>query len=466
MMETKSGYSPNSATAGDTRDSAADGSNPLTMNYRKLNDLKPNPANPRRHSRAQIRRLAEMIRTFGFRVPLLVGPTGMIVAGHGRWEAARLAGLTEVPTILVQDLSDAEIKAFIIADNRIAELATWDDALLAQQFVELAQINPELSLELTGFETAEIDLRIESLTERDTEKPDPADVVPASSGPAVTSLGDMWVLGPHRIFCADARDGATYATLLGTKRAGAVFTDPPYNVPIDGHASGLGRVHHREFAMASGEMTEEQYAAFLTTVLHQLAQHSAVSALFYLCLDWRHVSEGVAAAEAVGCELLNICVWVKHNPGMGSLYRSQHEFVLVLKHGRGRHHNNVQLGRFGRNRSNVWHYRGANDFGRSDGEGNLLHLHPTVKPVAMIADAIVDCTERGDIVLDAFLGSGSTVIAAARTGRNCYGIEIDPLYVDTAIRRWQVFTRGTARHAVTGLTFDETAQRREAGDDH
>jgi DNA modification methylase len=433
----------------------------LAVTYRPLYELKPNTANPRRHSRGQIRRLAEMIKTFGFRVPILVDATGMIIAGHGRCEAARLAGLTEVPTIPVQDLTEAEIKAFIIADNRIAELGTWDDKILAQQFLELSEINPDLSLELTGFDIGEIDFRIESANQPALETPDPADAVPACSGPAVTKAGDLWELGRHKLLCADARDGASYAILLGHRRAAAVFTDPPYNVPIDGHASGLGRAHHREFQMASGEMSEAQFTEFLTTTLAHFARHSAANALLFLCIDWRHLWEAMGAARNARCELVNICVWAKHNAGMGSFYRSQHEFVLVLKNGHGLHRNNIQLGRHGRNRSNVWHYRGANDFGRSEGEGNLLALHPTVKPVAMIADAIVDCTTRGNVVLDAFLGSGSTLIAAERTGRKCYGLEIDPLYVDTAIRRWQAWTRGVARHAATGLTFDETAKRQE-----
>jgi DNA modification methylase len=456
MTKSEPGLNPEYAGALD----ASAGEQRLTIVYRPIDQLKPNPANPRRHSRAQLRRLAQIIQKFGFKVPALIDRAGLIIAGNGRWEAARQAGLTEIPTILVQDLSDAEIKAFIIADNRIAELGSWDDKILAQQFLELSEINPDLSLELTGFDIGEIDVRIESLAPSAPERPDPADAVPPGSGPTVTTrTGDAWQLEQHKVLCADARDGSSYARLLGTLRAAAVFTDPPYDVPIIGHASGLGRAHHRELAMASGEMSETQFAEFLATTLGHIARHSAANALVFLCMDWRHVWEALGAARNTGCALINICVWVKHNPGMGSLYRSQHEFVLVLKPGPSRR----QLRHYGRNRSDVWHYLGANKFGRSEGEGTLLALHPTIKPVAMIADAIADCTKRDDFVLDPFLGSGSTLIAAERTGRRCYGIEIDPLYVDTAIRRWQAWTGGAVRHAATGVSFDEIAERREAG---
>jgi DNA modification methylase len=432
----------------------------LAITYCRIDELRPNPANPRRHSKAQLHRLAQMIKAFGFRAPILRDADGMIIAGHARWQAALRAGLTEVPTILVQDLTKAEIKAFAIADNRIAELASWDDAVLAQQFLELSQINPALSLELTGFDMGEIDLRVESLDRPAPKRPDPADAIPPGTGPAVTATGDLWLLSQNRILCADARDTASYTALLGAKRAAAVFTNPSYNVRIHGHASDLGPIHHRDLAMVSGALSDSQFGEFLTTTLGNLTRHATASAFLYVCMDWHRVWQALGAARSTGCELVDICVWVKQTAGMGSLYRSQHELVLVLKHGRGGH----QLGRHRRNRSNVWQYHSANDFGRSEaGEGNLLHHHPTTKPIAMIADAIVDCTKRGDIVLDAFLGIGSTLIAAERTRRKCYGIEIDPLYVDAAVRRWQAWTRGTARHAATGRSFDDVAQSREAG---
>jgi DNA modification methylase len=284
------------------------------------------------------------------------------------------------------------------------------------------------------------------------------------SGPAVTRPGDLWQLGEHRVYCGDARYAIAYAALMQTEQAEMVFTDPPYNVRIDGNVSGLGSVRHRDFAMASGEMSETEFKNFLTTTCSLHARHSAEGALHFICMDWRHMAELLAAGREVYTELKDLCVWTKGNAGMGSLYRSQHELVFVFKHGRRSHRNNIQLGQYGRNRSNVWNYPGVNSFSRSGEEGRLLALHPTVKPVALVADAIIDCTSRRDIVLDGFLGSGTTVIAAERTGRRCYGIEIDPLYVDTIIRRWQAFTRDHARHVSSGRSFMEIqAEVKEKG---
>jgi hypothetical protein len=302
----------------------------------------------------------------------------------------------------------------------------------------------------------EIDLRIEGLTVDPESEDDPADAVPTiASAPPVSQAGDLWLLGRHRIYCGSALEPCAYAALMEGQQAAMVFTDPPYNVPIDGHASGLGAVHHRDFVMASGEMSKAEFTTFLTGACGLLAAHSIDGAMHFICMDWRHMGELLAAGEAAYSELKNVCVWAKHNAGMGSLYRSQHELVFVFKHGRGSHRNNVQLGQYGRHRSNVWNYPSPNSFGRGSDEGNLLALHPTVKPVALVADAIRDCSGRSEIVLDAFLGSGTTIMAAERTGRRCYGLEIDPIYVDTIIRRWQAFTGDEARHAQTGCRFNE-----------
>lgn len=298
------------------------------------------------------------------------------------------------------------------------------------------------------------DLRIESLHDVEGED-DPADQFATATGPAVTKPGDVWILGDHRIVCASAIEPATYDRLLAGDKAALVFTDPPYNVPIRGHVSGNGAVTHREFAMASGEMSKPEFTGFLTETCVLLASNSVDGAIHFLCMDWRHLGELLAAGKSAYSDLINVCVWVKHNGGMGSLYRSRHELVLVFKVGKASHQNNVQLGKFGRNRTNVWNYRGVNDFGRETEEGNLLAMHPTVKPVALVADAILDCSVRGDVVFDAFLGSGTTLIAAERTGRRCRGIEIDPLYVDTAIRRWQQFSGQRAINASNQKSFDQ-----------
>ena len=271
----------------------------------------------------------------------------------------------------------------------------------------------------------------------------------------------MWFLGKHRVYCGSALEASAYATLMNKQTAEMVFTDPPFNVPIAGHASGLGAVRHQDFVMASGEMNEVEFTAFLSTACKHMAIHSADGAIHFVCMDWRHIGELSTAGRTVYTELKNVCVWAKHGGGMGSLYRSQHELVFVFKSGSGRHRNNVQLGRFGRNRTNVWNYRGINCPGGSGDEGNLLALHPTVKPVALVADAILDCSARGDIVLDAFLGSGSTIIAAERTGRRGYGLELDPRYVDTIVRRWQDYTGDSAKLSSNGRTFEAIEAERK-----
>jgi DNA modification methylase len=379
--------------------------------------------------------------------------------------AARALGITEVPTVCFDHLTEAQIRAFMIADNRLTEIAIWDDRLLAEQLKDLSLSGLDFSLEVTGFEMGEIDLRIASLEDTLPQGDDPADALPETpAGPPVSKIGDDWRLGRNRLLCGSALDTLAFRALMGEERAAMVFADPPYNVEIDGHASGLGAIHHRPFPMASGEMDKAEFTTFLVQACRNLASSSAAGSLHFICMDWRHLDELLAAgAEAYG-ELKNLCIWVKDNAGMGSLYRSQHELILVFKQRGGAHRNNVQLGQFGRNRSNVWRYPGANSFARCGAEGNLLALHPTVKPVAMVADAILDCTERGDIVLDAFLGSGTTIIAAERTGRRCYGLELDPVYVDTAIRRWQALTGDKARHAVNGRVFDDLAREAEAAD--
>jgi DNA modification methylase len=434
----------------------------MSVVYHRIEQLKPDPANPRHHSKKHIRQIADSIKTFGFNAPVLVDADLNLIVGHGRVLACRELGWTEVPTLCLDHLSPAQARAFMIADNRLAEVATWDDRLLAQQFKELSLLGLDFSLELTGFEMGEIDLRIASLDDPPETDADPADVAPdVPTNRPLSKIGDTWTLGRHRVLCGNALDAAAYTALMGEEQAAMVFIDPPYNVPIDGHAGGLGAIHHRPFPMATGEMDRAEFTAFLAKAFQNLAAFSVNGSLHYLCMDWRHVEELLAAGRDVYGELKNLCVWVKDNAGMGSLYRSQHELVFLFKNGRDRHRNNVQLGQFGRNRSNVWNYPGANSFTRCGEEGNLLALHPTVKPVAMIADAILDCSARGDIVLDAFLGSGTTMIAAERTGRCCYGLELDPAYVDTIIHRWQALTGGNARDASSGRSFDDLAREAE-----
>jgi len=353
----------------------------------------------------------------------------------------------------------------MIADNRLTEIATWDDRLLAEQLKELSLLELDFSVEITGFEMGEIDLRIASLDDVPDPADDRADALPQlPMRMPLTRQGDLWLLGRHRVLCGNALEPHDFVTLMAEQQAAMVFTDPPYNVPIDGHASGLGAIHHRPFVMASGEMDKTEFIAFLSQACRNLATFSANGSLHFICMDWRHLEELLTAGHNTYCELENLVVWIKHNGGMGSLYRSQHELIFVYKNGRNGHRNNVQLGRFGRNRTNVWQYPRINSLAGHGEEGNLLALHPTVKPVAMVADAILDCSARGDIVLDSFLGSGTSIIAAERTGRRCYGMELDPAYIDTIVRRWQAQTGGTARHAISNRSFNDLACEAEAAD--
>ena len=418
--------------------------------------------NPRTHSKKQIRQIADSIEQFGFTNPVLIDRNGGIIAGHGRVEAATLLGLESVPTIRLDDLTEAEIRAYVIADNRLAELAGWDRGLLALELQGLAELDLDFDLAITGFETPEIDILIGELDAAE-EEDDPADEVPElGDGPPVTRPGDLWLIGKHRLLCGDAMDPGAYARLLDDAQAQMVFTDPPYNVAIDGHVCGLGKVKHREFAMAAGEMSQDQFTSFLATAFRNLASHSSDGAIHFICMDWRHIGEVIAAGDQAYTELKNLCVWAKTNGGMGSLYRSQHELVFVFKAGTGPHINNVELGRHGRYRTNVWSYQGINSFGRNrDAE---LALHPTVKPVRLVADAILDCSKRGGIVLDAFAGSGTTLVAAEKTGRRGYGIEIDPRYCDVIVKRLIRAPGVEAFHWQTGERFSELERSRAAGD--
>jgi hypothetical protein len=430
-------------------------------------DLKLDPNNPRLHARKQVRQIARSIETFGFNVPILIDGKNKVIAGHGRILACLELGRTEVPTIRLDHLSPEQARAYMIADNRLTEISVWDDRLLARQLKDLADVELDFDIEVTGFEMGEIDMRIEGLELIPAPADDPADRLPPS-GPAVTKTGDLWLLDRHRLLCGNALDEAAYGVLMDNAKAEMVFIDPPYNVKIDGHVSGLGVIRHREFAMASGEMTVPEFTSFLASACTRLAENSMEGSIHFICMDWRHMGELLTAGNGVYAELKNVCVWAKDNAGMGSLYRSQHELVFVFKHGTTGHRNNVQLGQFGRHRTNVWRYPGINSFSRKSEEGSLLELHPTVKPVALVADAILDCSTRGGLVLDVFMGSGTTLMAAERTRRISYGMEMDPLYVDVAIRRWQAMTGLEARLQGTSQRFAEVAAERstmEAGHD-
>jgi len=428
----------------------------LQIEQTPIHALRPQDRNARIHSKRQIRQIAASIRQFGFNNPVLTDDNLHIIAGHGRVEAAKLLGEATVPTVCLSHLSDAQKRAYVLADNALATKAGWDRDILAIELQGLIDLG--FDVELTGFEPAEIDLILVDWQEASAESAAADQVTEFDDGPTVSRCGDFWCLGSHRLLCVDARSPDAYTQLLGDTKADLVFTDPPYNVRIDGHVSGLGRVKHREFAMASGEMTEDEFTQFLKTTLGAAVNASRDGALHYVCMDWRHLFEALSAGKTLYDSLLNLCVWNKDNGGMGSFYRSKHELVLVFKVGTAKHTNNVELGRHGRNRTNVWDYAGANTF-RHDRLEELA-MHPTVKPVALIADAIKDASKRSEIVLDPFCGSGSTLIAAEKTGRHAYCLEIDSKYVDVAVRRWQLFTGKFATLNGTTISFEEIAEQR------
>lgn len=421
----------------------------LSVCHQALASLKPYPRNARTHSKHQIRQIAASIKEFGFTNPVLIDRENTIVAGHGRVEAAKLLGITEVPAIRLEGLTPDQIRAYIIADNRLAEKAGWDDSILAIELQHLMTID-DFDVTITGFEMPEIDLILEGSENDEAETLDNTVL-----GPPVTKAGDLWRLGPHRVLCANSLEEQSFQRLLGADKARAVFTDPPYNVKIEGHVCGNGAIHHREFAMAAGEMDESEFTNFLRTALGLLARYGTDGSLHYVCMDFRHMREVLEAGDANYSDLLNLCVWAKDRGGMGSFYRSQHELIFVYRKGDTPHRNNIQLGKYGRNRTNVWNYPSVNTLSKTSEEGNLLALHPTVKPIKMVADALLDSTARGDIVLDSFLGSGTTLLAAERVGRVCRGIELDPGYVDVAIRRWQQYTGESAVNEVTGENFQD-----------
>jgi DNA modification methylase len=427
-----------------------------------LASLRPHPGNARTHSKKQIRQIADSIRQFGFTNPVLIGEGGEIIAGHGRVEAAKLLGLDCLPTVRLAHLNAAQRRAYVLADNKLALNAGWDRELLAIELQGLIDI--DFDVELTGFSPAEIDIVLDEAregspngpTETEDQVPFPID----DQMSAVTRAGDVWCLGRHRLICGDARDQAVFDLLMGNERADLIFTDPPYNVPIDGHVTGLGRIRHREFAMGVGEMSVEAFTSFLQQTLGHAAALARNGAIAFVCMDWRHMGELLKTGQAVFSELKNLCVWNKTNGGMGTFYRSKHELVFVFKVGTAAHTNTFGLGDSGRYRSNVWDFAGVNTLraGRSED----LAMHPTVKPVALVAEAIKDCSKRGEIVLDPFGGSGTTLIAAEKTGRLARLIEFDPAYCDTVVRRFERVTGKQATHSASDLSFEEVAQERAA----
>jgi DNA modification methylase len=434
---------------------------PTSIEYRPVESLRPYGRNARTHSKKQIRQIANSIERFGFTNPVLIGDDDRIIAGHGRVEAARLLNFDQVPSLRLSHLTGAERRAYILADNKLAQNAGWDRQILAIELQDLCDL--DFDVDLTGFGIAEIDMILDEANDSSPEAPSgPEDELPDVGDPAssVTRPGDVWLAGRHRLICGDSRYADTFQKLLDGEKADLIFTDPPYNVPIDGHVCGLGRIRHREFAMGVGEMTSEAFTAFLRETLGHAAAQSRDGAIAFVCMDWRHLGELIAAGRSIFSELKNLCVWNKSNAGMGTFYRSKHELVLVFKIGTAPHTNSFGLGDTGRYRTNVWDYAGVNTF--RTGRMDELGMHPTAKPVAMVADAIRDCSQRGEIVLDPFGGSATTLIAAEKTGRLARLIEFDPAYCDSALRRFEKLTGKEPRLKATGEGFETVMEARAA----
>ncbi|MBX3582909.1 MAG: ParB N-terminal domain-containing protein [Rhizobiaceae bacterium] len=422
----------------------------LKIEYLPIATLKADERNARTHSPKQIAQIAASIEQFGFNNPVLIAADNLIIAGHGRVQALKLLGETMTPILRLEHLNEVERRAYALAENRLAELAGWDRDILRIELQALAALDIPFDLEITGFETSELD----NLLDGGIDEQDPADrQFEPKHGAAITNVGDIWVLGDHRLSCADACITGSYAGLMQGERARMVFCDPPFNVKIDGHVSGLGTRRHREFVAASGEMSDSDFCRFLADSLGAMAGNVMDGGICYVCMDWRHAGLLADVGSTTFSELKNIVVWNKTNAGMGSFYRSKHEFIFVFKVGRARHINNFGLGEKGRYRTNVWDYPGVNAFGK--GRDDALGMHPTVKNCAMVCDAIKDVSRRGEIVLDGFGGSGTTLIAAQKTGRRARLLELDPLYCDVICRRFLTMTGIQPVHAASGRTFRE-----------
>ena len=419
----------------------------MTIDWWRTDKLWQSTKNPRRYTAKEIRKAESILKRWGVRLPLVITSDGCVIAHFIAVIAARKAGIEQLPVVLADDLPAAEHQALSLALDRFYELGEFDRTLLGELLTQIEVDLPDLRFEDIGFDAAEVDQAIAAtpVTEEPEQALSPSSVI-------VSKLGDVWVLGGHQVGCGDAKDSAALARLLGGKRAQMCFTDPPYGCKVQGFVSSRG---HREFVEASGELGDAGLSTFFEGFCTAIAGHVDPGAVIELCIDWRSASLLMQAASSCFGEMINLAVWVKDRGGMGSFLRSQHELILIYAMPGGRPRNNVELGKHGRNRTNVWRYPSAMSFRHSGAEGDLLDGHPTPKPKDLVADAILDCTARGDIVLDPFLGSGSTLIAAEKVGRRCFGMDLDPVYVDLAIRRWQSWTGRQAAHANTGEKFDD-----------
>jgi DNA modification methylase len=429
----------------------------LAIDQRLINLVHPNPNNARIHPMSQLRKLAASISEFGFLVPILVDDTGMILAGHARYEAALMLGLISVPVVRVSHLTPKQRRAFLLSDNKLASLSSFDMEKLALEFEYLLDGNDSYSISTTGFDIIEVD---KLLGNDRVELADDLVELPADDVLPVSRTHDLWLMGEHRLLCGSCLDRANVERLFSGEKAGAVLTDPPYGVAIAGNVSGLGAKKHSDFMMGCTEMSDVELTYnFFRPAFQLMADFSSPGAIAFVFMDWQHARHVENAADGVFLEHKNTIVWVKSSPSLGAFYRSQHEFVLAFKMTPGPTKNNFGLGGQGRVRSNIWKYPGSNVF--RAGRKQDLEDHPTVKNFKMCADAILDVSAPGDIIFDPFLGSGTTISAAASTARRGYGLEIDPKYVDVILRRVAEKT-GIEARLEDGRTFAEVAAGRAA----
>ena len=435
--------------------------NKLQIENLKLGDIHAYKNNAKKHPESQVQQIISSITKFGFNNPILIDENNEIIAGHGRFMAAQVMNLKTVPTVKLSHLTDAQKRAYRLADNKIAENGGWNKELLSLEIKDLEKIclNDNFVIQDIGFNDAELD-SIVNFTDAKPLNPKTNTVPFIPENEIISKPGDIWQLGKHRIICGNSLNPKTFAKLFENDKADMILQDPPYNVKIDGHVCGSGTIKHKEFAMASGEMTADEFTQFLMNNFALCKQYSNNGSLHYNFMDWRHVLEITTAGQNIFDKFINMCVWVKTSGGMGSLYRSQHELCFIFQNGKGSHNNNVQLGKYGRYRTNVWQYAGVNTFGKHKQDGIM---HPTVKPIEMLKDAILDVSKRGDIVLDSFLGSGSTLIACQQSGRICYGIEYEPLYIDTTIRRFQNLFGIDAINLSIDKTYNEILKEHKGG---
>jgi hypothetical protein len=364
--------------------------------------------------------------------------------------------MRRVPVVEIRHLSPAQLKALRIADNRLAQHAHWDDRLLGENFLELKELELDFDLSITSFSLAEIDLAIQQLNDEViVETNDETDTM---IGVPVCRLGDVWQLADHRVHCGDATSEAAFQNLMKGEWAQVVFIDPDCKFPAGQHPSKKGEVRDGGVVQASGELGRQDLEAVLSSCA-LLAKHSDNGAIHFVCMDWRYAAELLAARREIYSDLIDMVVWVRSNTVLGSLYPSQHELIFVFKSGKGPHTNNIEIGKSDRNRTNVWKYSSASS---KPHRKNSVELTPAAKPVQLVMDALLDCSNRGEVVLDSLLGNGTTLLAAQRTGRVCRGIELDPRCVDTAIRHWQNLTGREAVRLSNGRLFrDIEAERRQ-----